>query len=98
MQLTGFVKKQGKLYSAICLDLDVASQGKTAKEACKNLEEAVELYLEDVAQSPNKKSVLKRPAPYKIWQEYYKASTAHLVEEVQRSHHPKITLQPVCAA
>ena len=33
MQLTGFVKKQGKLYSAICLDLDVASQGKTAKEA-----------------------------------------------------------------
>ena len=97
MQLTCFVKKQGKLYHSICLELDVSSQGKTSKEACKNLEEAIDLYLDDVAQSPNKKAFLMRSAPYKIWQEYYKVSTAHLFEEVKRSHHPKIKLQPVCA-
>ena len=33
-------------YSAICTDLDVASQGETIKEAEKNIKEAVELYLE----------------------------------------------------
>ena len=97
MQLTGFVKKQGKLYSAICLELDIASQGKTAKEAFNNLQEAIDLYLEDIAQASNKKALLRRPAPYKIWQEYYKVSTAHLVQEVQKAHHPKITLQSVCA-
>ncbi|OGR87590.1 MAG: hypothetical protein A3A86_07935 [Elusimicrobia bacterium RIFCSPLOWO2_01_FULL_60_11] len=97
MQLTCFIKKQGKLFSTICLELDVASQGKTSEGARKNLKEAIDLYLEDVAESHNKKKFLRRPAPYKIWQEYYKASTAHLVEEVKRSHHPRITFQPVCA-
>ena len=32
---------------AQCLNVDVASFGKTKKEAMKNLEEALELYFED---------------------------------------------------
>ncbi|MEK9178627.1 MAG: type II toxin-antitoxin system HicB family antitoxin [Patescibacteria group bacterium] len=41
------VWKEEKWYVARCLELEVASQGKTKKEALANLREAVDLYLED---------------------------------------------------
>lgn len=40
------VIKEGKLYVSICLDLDVASQGRTVRQAKQMLAEAVTLYLE----------------------------------------------------
>ena len=40
--------KEGKYYVAQCLNVEVSSFGKTQKEALKNLEEALELYFEDV--------------------------------------------------
>ena len=36
-------------YSAICNELDVASQGETIEEALANIKEAVELYIESAA-------------------------------------------------
>ncbi|GEM_PF-883522 len=33
-------------YSAVCTDLDVASQGETIDEAIENVKEAIELYIE----------------------------------------------------
>ena len=41
------VWKEAKIYVAKFLELELASQGKTRKEALKNLEEALALYLED---------------------------------------------------
>ena len=41
------VWQEDKWYVARCLELEVASQGKTKKEALENLREAVDLYLED---------------------------------------------------
>lgn len=41
------VWKEGKMYVAKTLSFEVASQGKTEKEALENLQEAVELLLED---------------------------------------------------
>lgn len=52
MKKTKFINvtwKEGKYYVAQCLNVDVSSFGKTKKEALKNLEEALELYLEDVS-------------------------------------------------
>ena len=46
-QLTNIVWKEGKYFVAQCLNVDVSSFGKTYEEALKNLQEAVELYLED---------------------------------------------------
>jgi predicted RNase H-like HicB family nuclease len=43
---TGILWKEGDAYSALCPELDVASQGKTAAEARKNLLEAASLHLE----------------------------------------------------
>lgn len=43
---TGLLLGEERGYTALCTELDVASQGETAGEAKKNLEEAVALYLE----------------------------------------------------
>ena len=45
--LTAIVWKEGKWYVAKCLEVEVASQGKSKKEAVENLKEALELYFED---------------------------------------------------
>lgn len=44
---TASVTKEGEWYISQCLEVDVASQGKTEAEAIKNLEEALELHFED---------------------------------------------------
>lgn len=61
--LHNLIEKEGNLYSAICLELNVASQGETVEEAKKNLQEVVELYLEDVIESGDEKDFIPRPAP-----------------------------------
>ncbi|MBI2675614.1 MAG: type II toxin-antitoxin system HicB family antitoxin [Candidatus Aenigmarchaeota archaeon] len=47
MHFDAIITMEGKLYSAWCPQLDIASSGKTIEEARGNLKEAIELYLED---------------------------------------------------
>lgn len=47
IHFTNVVWKEGKYFVAQCLNVDVSSFGKTHEEALKNLQEALELYLED---------------------------------------------------
>lgn len=46
MKLTAAVTHETPWYVARCLEVDVASQGGTPKEALENLKEALELYFE----------------------------------------------------
>ena len=48
---TGVIVKQGKSYSSLCLELDVASQGDTIRAAKDALIEAAALYLESAIDS-----------------------------------------------
>lgn len=48
IELKNIVWKEGKYYVAQCLNVDVSSFGKTKKEALSNLDEALELYFEDI--------------------------------------------------
>ncbi|MFH0869123.1 MAG: type II toxin-antitoxin system HicB family antitoxin [archaeon] len=52
------IKREGKWYVAHCVELDVASQGRTVDEAHKNIKEAVQLYLEE---NPEQVCLLKEP-------------------------------------
>lgn len=47
LELSAVVRREGRLYVALCPEFDVASQGKSIEEALANLKEALELYLED---------------------------------------------------
>jgi predicted RNase H-like HicB family nuclease len=44
-RFTAILEKEETGYSALCPELDVASQGETVEEAVANLKEAVELML-----------------------------------------------------
>lgn len=46
-------------YSALCVEIGVASQGETVEEARENLKEAVELYLETAEELGTLDSVLE---------------------------------------
>ena len=45
------IEKEKDLFVSLCPELEVASQGKTVEEAYKNLQEAVELYLDTADKS-----------------------------------------------
>lgn len=48
---TGILVKDNVSISALCLELDVASEGETASEARNNLIEAVSLYIESAVEN-----------------------------------------------
>lgn len=59
MRLSAVIRKEGRLFVSWCPELDVASQGRTRKQALSNLVEAVQLYLEDEdAKTPPGKAYL----------------------------------------
>ncbi|MEO8726822.1 MAG: type II toxin-antitoxin system HicB family antitoxin [Acidobacteriaceae bacterium] len=43
---TAIIQREGRLYVALCPELDIASQGRSLPIARRNLQEAVELFLE----------------------------------------------------
>ena len=45
MQFTGIIKKSGDCYVALCLELNIASQGESIEESKNMLQEACEEYL-----------------------------------------------------
>ncbi len=45
MQLTGIIKKAGNYYVALCLELNVSSQGESIEEARRMLQEACDEYI-----------------------------------------------------
>ena len=70
-------------YSAICLDLDVATQGETREEAEANLKEAVDLYLESVSENGAEDEFIPRPAPLELWEEYFRARARQLKDKIK---------------
>lgn len=45
------VNKEGRLFVALCPELDIVSQGGTRASATKNLQEAVRLFLETASEA-----------------------------------------------
>ena len=62
------VWQEGKYYISQCLNLDISSYGRTKKESLSNLQEALELYLEDV-DSP-KLTKVKKPDVVSLKMQY----------------------------
>ena len=60
IDLKSVVWKEGDFYISQCLDVDVSSFGKTKKEALAMLQDALELYFEDVP-LPAKAGQVKDP-------------------------------------
>jgi predicted RNase H-like HicB family nuclease len=62
MEVTCFVKKEGSQYASLCVELDVASCGRTKKDALDGLKRAVETYIEYMVSERREKEIY-RPVP-----------------------------------
>lgn len=54
-QFTAIIQQEGRLFVALCPELDVASQGKTVEEARRHLAEAIKLVLDNASPSEIKR-------------------------------------------
>jgi len=61
IDLKSVVWKEGDYYISQCLDVDISSFGKSKKEALAMLQDALELYFEDMP-LPKKIERVKNPA------------------------------------
>lgn len=48
-RVTAIIEREDEIYVALCLELDIASQGGSREEARKNLNEAIELFFESAS-------------------------------------------------
>ena len=62
MEVTCFIKKEGSQYASLCVELDVASCGKTKKEALDGLKRAIEAYIEHML-FEGRENEIYRPVP-----------------------------------
>ena len=66
----GIIEKEGDVYCALCLELDIATESDTLEGAKKNLREAVEGYIESVMRDGEEDEFIPRPAPEDVIEEY----------------------------
>jgi predicted RNase H-like HicB family nuclease len=59
---TCLVKKDGNQYASLCIELDVASCGRTKTEAIEGLKNAIEAYI-DYMMAGNRGHEIPRPVP-----------------------------------
>jgi predicted RNase H-like HicB family nuclease len=66
----GIIEKEGDVYCALCLELDIATESDTLEGAKKNLREAVEGYIESVVRDGEEDEFIPRPVPEEVIKEY----------------------------
>ena len=66
----GIVEKEGDVYCALCLELDIATEADTLEDAKKNLKEAVEGYIESVMMDGEEDEFIPRLVPEEVIKEY----------------------------
>ncbi len=68
----GIIQREEDRYTAICLELDVATEGDSLAEARANLKEAVEGYVESVVNDNEEKEFIPRPVPEEVVEKYFR--------------------------
>ena len=73
---TFLVKKEGNQYASLCVELDLASCGRTKKQAVEGLKNAIEAYLEYMV-SENREKEIYRPVPMKDLKDFLFPEHSH---------------------
>jgi len=69
LELTFLLKQEASTWTALCLELDIASCGPTEKDAVESLKHLVKLYLDD-CHSQGQYPIPLRPVPCEALQEF----------------------------
>jgi predicted RNase H-like HicB family nuclease len=86
-------------WEAICLDLDVAVQGRSFEEVFASLQEAIALYLETVADLPpeERRFLLRRSAPLSVRLKFLTHAVRGLFTDRDGHHHRHQFTMPLAA-
>jgi predicted RNase H-like HicB family nuclease len=106
MEVTCFVKKEGNQYASLCVELDVASCGRTKKDALDGLKRAVETYLEYMVSEGREKKIyrpvpmnelktLKRRSKEDVFAGYYGGENRVVIVPRNKRSIPKDTLSSI---
>ena len=82
-ELTAIVKKGCKADIALCLELDVASSGRTRAEAVENLKDAVREFLEFVCENKLEYEMFPRPVSIDALRDFLLNTEADLSQDSQ---------------
>jgi len=69
LRLTCLIKKEGDQYSSLCLELDVASCGRTRAEAFEGLKRTIETYVHYLV-AQGRGDEIDRPVPQEAMREF----------------------------
>lgn len=69
LHLTCLLRREGNQYSSLCLELDVASCGRTREEAFQALKDAVEAYVHHLVAEGREQEIF-RPVPPEAIREF----------------------------
>ena len=72
--LTCIVKQEGNQYASLCLELDVASCGKTRSQAVESLKDAIETYIQYMIEE-NREREIFRPVSIEALHEFLTEGT-----------------------
>ncbi len=79
----GLISKEADRYCALCVEFNMATEGRTLNEAKRNLKDAVEGYLEVVMEINDREGLIPRHAPDDLVREYEVSS-----QDVEEYHSP----------
>jgi predicted RNase H-like HicB family nuclease len=85
MRLTGLVKQEDDLYSALCLELDIASCGETEEEAISGLQDAIETYVQYMLDE-GRENEIYRPVPIDALREYLTSEEERPITQARPFH------------
>ena len=71
LRLSILLKQDGQEFTALCVDLDIASFGKSPQEAVESLKDLLALYLADCVQD-GEEPIPLRPVPPEVLREFVK--------------------------
>lgn len=80
------VEKDQDTFCALCLDLDIATEGATLEEALDNLKEAVELYVLTAIEQGVEEEFIPRPVPNRIYKKYTNKAKDIVIENHDLGH------------
>ena len=92
--LHALIEQDGDRFSALCLELDVASEGTTPEKAADNLREAVNGYLNTVFDNNLQDKLFPRLAPRSEWRKFFAAQMKLRTKPIMQA----IDLQPAAYA
>ncbi len=96
LELRCVIEKDGSMFSALCLDLDVATCGGTLEETIESMKDAISAYLDYASASGRYDELVPRLVPRDIMKHYMKKISKSSSDHHERLRPDRIMGDSIC--